>query len=97
VVRVVKQIGARLPVLLAPLAGTLAGAGRPPEPDAAPPIPQNGFGGLTPDGQYEIGVSGDRLPPAPWSNVIANPHGGFLVTERGGGFTWAANPGTTTR
>jgi len=91
VVRVVKQIGARLPELLAPLAGTLSGTGRRPEPDAAPATPENGFGGLTADGQYEIGVSGDRLPPAPWSNVIANPHGGFLVTERGGGFTWAAN------
>ena len=34
---------------------------------------------------------GDRLPPAPWANVIANPHGGFVVTERGGGFTWAGN------
>ena len=31
------------------------------------------------------------VPPAPWANVIANPRGGFLVTERGGGFTWAEN------
>jgi cyclic beta-1,2-glucan synthetase len=34
---------------------------------------------------------GDRVPPAPWSNVVATPHGGFVVTERGGGFTWAEN------
>ena len=34
---------------------------------------------------------GDRLPPAPWANVIANPRGGFVVTERGAGFTWAEN------
>ncbi len=54
-------------------------------------MPQNGFGGLTVDGDYEIQVAGDRLPPAPWANVIANPHGGFVVTERGGGFTWAEN------
>jgi hypothetical protein len=54
-------------------------------------VPSNGFGGLTPDGDYEIQVAGDRLPPAPWANVIANPHGGFVVTERGGGFTWAEN------
>ena len=91
VVRVVKQIGARIPDLLAPLTGTLSGMGRPREPGAAPPTFENGLGGLTADGQYEVAVSGDRLPPAPWSNVIANPHGGFLVTERGGGFTWAAN------
>src|SRR5262249_41075708 len=31
------------------------------------------------------------LPPAPWSNVIANPSFGFLVTESGGGYTWAGN------
>jgi cyclic beta-1,2-glucan synthetase len=44
---------------------------------------------LTPEGDYEIHLAGDRLPPAPWSNVVANPRGGFLVTERGAGFTWA--------
>ncbi len=49
----------------------------------------NGFGGLTPEGDYEIHLAGDRVPPAPWSNVIANPRGGFLVTERGAGCTWA--------
>ena len=31
------------------------------------------------------------LPPAPWSNVVANPSFGFLTTERGGGYTWAGN------
>ncbi|HEX6058246.1 MAG TPA: glucoamylase family protein, partial [Gemmatimonadaceae bacterium] len=49
----------------------------------------NGLGGLTPAGAYEIHVRGDRLPPAPWANVVANPRGGFLVTERGAGCTWA--------
>ena len=24
-----------------------------------------------------------RVPPAPWVNVVANPHGGFVVSERG--------------
>jgi cyclic beta-1,2-glucan synthetase len=52
---------------------------------------ENGFGGLASNGDYEIAVSGDRVPPAPWANVVANPHGGFVVTERGAGFTWAAN------
>jgi cyclic beta-1,2-glucan synthetase len=51
----------------------------------------NGHGALTARGDYEIGVRGDMVPPAPWANVIANPHGGFVITERGGGFTWAAN------
>ncbi|MDQ3605137.1 MAG: hypothetical protein M3418_02955, partial [Gemmatimonadota bacterium] len=51
----------------------------------------NGLGGLTPDGDYQIRIHGDELPPAPWANVIANPHGGFVVSERGAGFTWAEN------
>ena len=51
----------------------------------------NGFGGLDKNDDYHIRVRGDFMPPAPWSNVIANPHGGFLVTERGAGYTWAAN------
>ena len=51
----------------------------------------NGFGGLTQEGDYLIRVQGGVLPPAPWANVIANPHGGVLVTERGAGFTWAGS------
>ncbi|HEX5725498.1 MAG TPA: protein ndvB, partial [Longimicrobiaceae bacterium] len=51
----------------------------------------NGFGGLTAAGDYEVRVRGDRVPPAPWANVVANARGGFVVTERGGGFTWAEN------
>ena len=38
---------------------------------------RTGSAALAEDGQYEIQVQGDRVPPAPWSNVIANPHGGF--------------------
>jgi cyclic beta-1,2-glucan synthetase len=51
----------------------------------------NGFGGVAADGAYQIAVQGDRVPPAPWVNVIANERGGFVVSERGGGFTWAGN------
>ena len=35
-----------------------------------------------------------QYPPAPWANVVANPSFGFLVTERGGGCTWAGNSQT---
>jgi cyclic beta-1,2-glucan synthetase len=31
------------------------------------------------------------FPPAPWINVVANPLCGFLVSESGLGYTWAAN------
>jgi cyclic beta-1,2-glucan synthetase len=53
-----------------------------------PLLLDNGLGGLTARGSYQIRV-GAELPPAPWANVIANPHGGFVVSERGGGFSWA--------
>ena len=95
VVRVVKQIGAKIPDLLAPLASVLPGPGSGPSRTLAPAVPRtthdNGHGSLVEDGQYEIDVRGDHVPPAPWSNVIANEHGGFVLTERGGGFTWAVN------
>ena len=60
--------------------------------DAPEPLRfENGIGGLTATDRYRIRVQGDRLPPAPWANVIANPRGGFVVTESGGGFSWAAS------
>jgi len=63
-------------------------------PALAPRAPlafDNGIGGLTADGRYRMHLHGDRIPPAPWANVIANDRGGFVVTERGGGFTWAGS------
>jgi len=94
VARAVQRISATIPALLAPLTASPTSF-RPSRlrSNAAPRglSLDNGFGGLTPDGDYEIRVHGDRVPPAPWANVIANRHGGFVVTERGGGFTWAEN------
>jgi cellobiose phosphorylase len=52
----------------------------------------NGVGGFSEDGRsYVMPSVGRSDPAAPWSNVVANPHFGFLVTERGGGFTWSEN------
>jgi cyclic beta-1,2-glucan synthetase len=48
----------------------------------------NGFGGLNEHMEYEIRLSKSALPPAPWSNVIANPSAGFIITESGCGATW---------
>jgi cyclic beta-1,2-glucan synthetase len=54
----------------------------------------NGWGGFTRDGrEYVIYLEPGAATPAPWSNVMANPNGGCLVTETGGGYTWAANSG----
>ena len=51
----------------------------------------NGLGRVGENGDYEMEISGARVPPAPWANIIANPNVGFCITERGGGFTWAEN------
>ena len=54
----------------------------------------NGLGGFTPDGrEYVIYLRPGEWTPAPWVNVIANPEFGFMVSETGGGNTWAVNSG----
>jgi len=66
-----------------------------PEPAAAEPLElENGFGGFTPDGrEYVIRLAAGEQTPAPWANVLANDDFGCVVTEAGGGFTWAVNSG----
>lgn len=50
------------------------------------------YGGFTPDGrEYVIEVTPDKPTPLPWVNVVANPRAGFIVSESGGGYTWAEN------
>jgi cellobiose phosphorylase len=75
-------------------------AAEPAEKPATPPEGLrfwNGYGGFTPDGrEYVIIIDGTArggpaLPPAPWTNVLANPGFGCLVTEAGLGYTWAGN------
>ena len=52
----------------------------------------NGIGGFSADGkEYVIILPGGSHTPAPWSNIISNKKFGFLVTESGGGYTWAEN------
>jgi cellobiose phosphorylase len=52
----------------------------------------NGHGGFAPDGrQYVITSSAGKRTPAPWSNVLANPQFGCIITESGGGYTWLDN------
>ena len=52
----------------------------------------NGLGGFTPDGrEYVIIHQPGSTTPAPWSNVLANPRFGSVVTEVGGGYTWYEN------
>jgi cellobiose phosphorylase len=52
----------------------------------------NGLGGFTHDGrEYIIILNPGENTPAPWVNVIANPQFGTVVSESGGGYTWAEN------
>jgi cyclic beta-1,2-glucan synthetase len=51
----------------------------------------NGTGGFNEKNEYEIRLTGEALPPAPWINVIANPAGGCIVSETGAGPIWAVN------
>jgi cyclic beta-1,2-glucan synthetase len=51
----------------------------------------NGIGGFNADGEYEMRLDGEHLPPTPWTNVIANPSAGFMASESGFGVAWAVN------
>src|SRR5262249_14331039 len=54
----------------------------------------NGLGGFSPDGdEYVVHLERGATTPAPWANVVANPRCGFVISERGGGYTWVDNSG----
>lgn len=53
---------------------------------------RNGYGGFTPDGkEYVITLYPGTNTPAPWSNVLANPLFGTVISESGGAYTWYEN------
>ncbi|HQQ63244.1 MAG TPA: glucoamylase family protein [Pseudomonadales bacterium] len=64
---------------------------------AAPGLPDkkildNGVGGFSADGcEYVITLQPDQVTPAPWCNVLANPHLGSVVSESGRAYTWHGN------
>ena len=52
----------------------------------------NGRGGFGPQGhEYVIVLNGDEETPLPWSNVLANPRFGSVVTAAGPSYTWSEN------
>ena len=52
----------------------------------------NGTGGFSPDGrEYVIAPGPGDATPAPWVNVLSNPHFGTVVSESGLGYTWSEN------
>jgi cyclic beta-1,2-glucan synthetase len=64
----------------------------PVEPDLPPLMFPNGAGGFSADGREYVIVTGEEDPtPLPWSNILANPGFGTLVTAAGSAHTWAGN------
>ena len=68
------------------------------EPLEIAPLPRhdltfyNGLGGFTPDGrEYVITTTHREVTPAPWANVLANPHFGTVISESGLAYTWSEN------
>lgn len=52
----------------------------------------NGLGGFSADGkEYVITTTGTQTTPLPWSNIVANPVFGSIVTESGQSYTWMDN------
>jgi len=41
--------------------------------------------------EFVIRLEKGEFTPMPWTNIISNPHFGFLVTESGSGYTWSEN------
>ncbi|MCC7160954.1 MAG: DUF3131 domain-containing protein [Anaerolineae bacterium] len=71
---------------------------RTPTPIPEPPASEgtdsfkNGVGEFSSDDkEYLVRLADGKVTPLPWSNVIANPGFGCLVTESGFGMTWAVN------
>jgi len=91
-----EQLGRRgpRPTRMPPL--KLAGS-RPHETEhAEPPRPaltfDTGLGGFSADGrEYVITTAPGHTTPAPWVNVLANPHFGTVVSAGGGAYTWSEN------
>ncbi|MFA5575677.1 MAG: glucoamylase family protein [Tissierellaceae bacterium] len=52
----------------------------------------NGYGGFSKNGEeYVIRLQKGLNTPMPWVNVVANEEFGFIISERGTGFTWSVN------
>ncbi len=71
----------------------VAHAAEPKPPGERPALRfDNGIGGFGEDGrEYVVVLDGEDETPLPWTNVLANPGFGTLVTASGSSFTWAEN------
>ena len=69
---------------------------RTPLAELGKPMPEmlldNGIGGFSPDGrEYLIRTSATSRTPAPWSNILASPVFGSVISESGQAYTWSEN------
>jgi len=65
---------------------------RPWTPDTSQLLHFNGYGGFSPDGrEYHIVLRENEPTPAPWSNVLANPGFGSVLSEAGQAYSWYEN------
>jgi cyclic beta-1,2-glucan synthetase len=89
-----RRAGLHKPHLPLPLATVPpAAAAAPALPLPTPPlILDNGIGGFNADGsEYVIRTGPGRPTPAPWSNVLASPMFGSVVSESGQVYSWNQN------
>ncbi|MFD1955460.1 GH36-type glycosyl hydrolase domain-containing protein [Paenibacillus thailandensis] len=76
----------------APAGGSAAEAAEFAEPAPDRLAMFNGWGGFAGEGrEYVVTMRDGKYLTAPWSNVMANPSFGTMVTELGTGYTWYRN------
>jgi cyclic beta-1,2-glucan synthetase len=81
----------REPVRTSLIDATLSRPARAERPDNSLVL-ANPYGGFSPDGsEYVIHLRPGGATPAPWSNVLANPGFGTVISESGGAYTWNEN------
>ena len=84
--------GARVAPAAPRVAAVLDDRAEPLPPPEAGLLAFNGHGGFSADGaEYVITTSRACMTPLPWTNVIANPAFGTIVSESGSASTWSEN------
>ncbi len=84
--------GARVAPAAARVTAALDALDEPLPPPEANLLAFNGHGGFSADGcEYVIMTSRSCMTPLPWTNVIANPGFGTIVSESGSASTWSEN------
>ncbi|SFN66288.1 GH36-type glycosyl hydrolase domain-containing protein [Nitrosospira briensis] len=93
----VEQLARRLPVEL-PRPQAMLTPIRALEPYEPVTLPRrellfdNVLGGFTPDArEYVITTGQNQATPVPWSNILANPEFGTIISESGQAYTWYEN------